>query len=111
MRQVSKQHGSRLKSTFRSWAQHELKRAQALAVVSEHASQLAALGERVDKLRWSHAGVPLEIPPLLAVQRECTHRCVYVQALNLISNGLSDRDIARTTGLSRLTVARIRSAQ
>ena len=65
-------------------------------------------GERADELRWSHAGLRLEIPPLLAVQRERARRCVRHQALTLIASGLSDRDVARTTGLFRRTVARLR---
>ena len=68
-----------------------------------------ALGEQADELRSSHAGLRVEIPPLIAVQRERARRGVRHQALNLIASGLSDRDVARTTGLSRRSVARLRS--
>ncbi|MDE0433205.1 MAG: hypothetical protein OXH92_04285 [Bryobacterales bacterium] len=46
---------------------------------------------------------------MVAVQRERAHRCIRHHALSLIASGLSDRDIACTTGLSRRTVARLRS--
>lgn len=89
-------------------ARTEATRAVAPAVVSEHAGQRAPLGEQADELRWSYAGLRVEIPQLIAVLRERARRCVRHQALHLVASGLSDREITRTTGLSRRTVARLR---
>ena len=84
-------------------------RAAARAVVGEQEGLRAALGEQADELRSSHANLQVETPSLIAVQRWRARRGVRHQALNLIASGLSDRDIARTTGLSHRTVERLRA--
>lgn len=63
MRQGSRQYGSRLRAHIQilGAARIEGTRTEALAVVSEHAGQRNVLGERADDLRWSQAGLRLEI--------------------------------------------------
>ena len=67
------------------------------------------LGDRTDDLKSTHAGVRVEVPTLESFRREIGRREIRARVQHLISNGYSDRAIARVTGLGRATIARIRN--